>query len=545
MRNRIALVAFIATTALGLVRSAAAQWNVAVGGNSARNGRSAEIGPTGPNLLWQGSLPGIVAQQGVADGGLVIVNRITSFTIPTGTWIVAHDIDTGAIQWQVQLPMNFPDSWRSRVTGFRDNQVYATRSGNTNAEYLYALSPANGAILWQSQDLIIETTTESVAYAPNGDPITTGRVNGQTVLLRIDRTNGQTVWSTPRTCPTSGGCDAAVFGNHAYAFEAATTSGGPKITVFDVGTGQKLYSSNPITQGFAQQVAPFVGPDGTVYAPRTQNNPVTDVLVAFTDTGTSLVMKWSRPIGYVPFASFAVGPDGSVYSYDSDLKILRLDPSNGAVVDRSPPYAFDFPAQPRMAIDASGKLFVTNGGFGQGRLDVFTPELKLLWSTPIANVNVGGPVLGKDGTLIVCGVGTDVRAYRSACDGYTLPYGGGCAGTGGIVPALSASGCSQAGGTVVIDVKQALGGAFALFLVGLGDGTALIAGTCALQIAPLAPIAAGITLPGAGAGQGSISVPALVPPGTPPADAYLQVLVADPNAPFGVASTNPLRIRVE
>jgi hypothetical protein len=33
---------------------------------------------------------------------------------------------------------------------------------------------------------------------------------------------------------------------------------------------------------------------------------------------------------------------------------------------------------------------------------------------PVTNVNIGGPAIGQNGTLVVCGVGTDVRAYRGA-----------------------------------------------------------------------------------------------------------------------------------
>lgn len=533
--------ALVSVLVAGLAPAGWAQWRVAVGGNEGRDGRAGVVGPSAPTLAWQGSLSGIVAQQGVSDGSLVVVNRIASFAIPTGTWIVAHDVQTGAIQWQVQLPASFPDSWRSRVTGIDGGRVYATRSGNTNAEYLYALGAANGATVWKSQDLIIESTTESLTYASNGDPITTGRVNGQTVLLRIDAPTGATVWSTPRTCPTTGGCDAAVFGNRVYAFEAGGAGGGPRITVFDGTNGQRLYSSPPITQGFIQQVGPFVGPDGTVYAPRTQNNPTTDFLVAFTDTGSALVQKWQVPIGYVPFASHAVGPDGSVYTVDPSLALVRLDPATGAVVDTTAPLPADFPAQPRLAVDASGKLFLTNGGFGQGRLTVFTKDLKEIWSETIPNVNVGGPVLAADGTLIVCGVGTDVRAYSESCAGYSTPFGEGCIDGAGAVPTLGTTGCPTPGGALTIDLAGASPGAFALLLLGLGDGVAAFDATCSIGVLPVLPSVVAFNVPGSGAA----TLPATVPGGLPPVDVNLQVLIADPTAPAGTAATRPLRVHVE
>jgi outer membrane protein assembly factor BamB len=385
-------------------------WQTGVGGNFARNSLSTGTGPTSPEILWTGSRPAIVAQQGVCEGDLLVLSRIASFTIPTGTWIVGHDLHTGAERWAVQLPYDFPgSSWRSRVSAIHEGQVYATRAGNTNLDYLYALSPVDGSIIWRSVDLIDEGTTESLVFAANGD-IIAGNFSS---LLRIDRTDGTTVWDVPRSCPTTGGCSASVFGDRVYIWEANAM--GPQVSVFDIATGAFLYAGPGIGGGFIQQLGLFVGPDGTVYAPRTQNNPVTDFFVAFEDTGTALVEKWRLPLGYVPFASFGVGPDGSVYSYSPDLEIQRIDPEKGNVIDTSVSLGDN---SPRMAIDATGTLFVTNGGFDQGKLFSFDADLSVRWVQFITNVNVGGPVLGEDGVLVVCGVGDDVRAYRTApCDG--------------------------------------------------------------------------------------------------------------------------------
>ncbi len=100
-------------------------WNTGAGGDSSRDCFSTEIGPTDPEILWDGSLPAIVAQQAAIEGDVVVMARITSFTIPTGTTIIAHDLSTGATLWDTQLPFDFPDSWRSRVSAIRDGRVYA------------------------------------------------------------------------------------------------------------------------------------------------------------------------------------------------------------------------------------------------------------------------------------------------------------------------------------------------------------------------------------------------------------------------------------
>ncbi len=406
----IGLIALSISTA-----PAGAQWPSGVGGNPARNGLVDCAGPQEPLLSWQGSRSSIVAQQGVSVGDLVVVNRITSFTIPTGTWIVAHELADGAERWAVQLPYDFPGtSWRSRVSAIRDGQVYASRSGNTNEDYLYALSPADGSILWRSEALIGEGSTESLCFAANGDPI----AGNMDALIRIDRTDGTTVWSVSRSCSSSDGAMASVHGNRAYVWEASPY--GPIVTAFDLDEGERLFSTPAIAGGLVQQLGLLCGPDGTIYAPRTQNNPATDFFVALADTGMGFEEQWRVPLGYVPFASFGVGPDGSVYTYapetDPDMYVLRLDPETGDELDRSPPIPSDWPVKPRIAIDTQGTVFLTNGGFAQGAVYAFTPDLQIIWWEPLNGVNLGGPVLAEDGTLIVCGTGTDVRAY-AGCSG--------------------------------------------------------------------------------------------------------------------------------
>ena len=399
--------------AIAATGAAADDWNAGTGGNPARNGQSTEIGPGEPTILWEGGLPGIVSQPAVIEGDIVVMARIANFNIPTGTTIVAHDLNTGDVLWDTKLPDNFDDSWRSRVSAIRDGRVYATRSGNTNAEYMYALDAATGAILWQSDDLVDEGSTESASFAPDGDLI----VGNFQSLIRIDAETGDTVWQVPRSCPTSNGCEAAVYADTVYIWQAS--GNGPIVSAFDLATGAFKYSSAGIGGGFVQQLALFVGPDGTVYAPRVQNNPVTDQFVAFTDTGAGLEIKWSTPdIGYIPFATHAIGPDGSVYTYETnvdagELTIRRRNPDTGAVIDSSDVLpTSDVAPSPRMAIDAEGKIFLTNGGFPNGALISLDADLTTRWTYPVLNVNIGGPALGSGGTLVVTGVGTNVVAFR-------------------------------------------------------------------------------------------------------------------------------------
>lgn len=387
--------------------AAADDWTVGVGGNPARHSLSAEFGPAQPDILWQGSLSSVIAQQAVIEGNVAAMPRMQSISdVLHGTRIVAHDLLTGDTLWTADLPVDFPSTdWRNRVSAIRDGRVYATRAGNTNASYMYALDTADGSIIWRSDSLVDESSTEGITFAANGDLI----VGNFTNIMRVNATDGTTMWKTTRYSPTSGGSEAAICGSRVYAWEASGY--GPRISVYDINTGNHLYSSPGIGGGYVQQVAPFVGPNSIVYAPRTQNNPLTDSLVAFADIDTALERLWSVPLGYVPFASFGVGPDGSVYSYSMNGEVVRIDTA-GNVVNTSPPVLLDYPAMPRMAVGNDGIVYVTNGGFANGGLYSFDPDLTLRWSTPVSNVNVGGPAIGTGGVLIVCGVGTDVRAFE-------------------------------------------------------------------------------------------------------------------------------------
>ena len=387
---------------------AADDWGVSTGGKPGRYGLSREHGPVAETLLWHTGVSAVIAHPVVIEGQYVAMDRIQNISdVLHGTRIVVQNLATGDTLWTRDLPVDFPSTdWRNRVSALRGGRVYATRSGNTNASYLYALDVTNGFQIWKSDSLIDESSTEGVSFASDGD-IVVGNFGS---IMRIDAADGSTVWKRSRSSPTSDGSSVAVYNDRGYAWEA--TGSGPTISVYDLATGVKRYAS-PGLGGLVQQVAPFVGPDGTIYAPRTQNNVSTDYLVAFRDTDSSLVELWRVPLGYVPFASFGIGPDGSVYSYSRSNRVIRIDHLTGMVTDSSIVALTDYPAQPRMATDTTGLVFLTNGGFTNGRLFSFNPDLSLRWSSPVTNVNIGGPAIGSGGILIVAGVGTDVRAYHT------------------------------------------------------------------------------------------------------------------------------------
>jgi hypothetical protein len=386
------------------------------GGDAGRNGQTIDLGPDAATILWSGGRPSIIAWQPVSEGNRVFLVRQTGFLPggePNGSPVVAMDIDTGAELWVVNVPYNSGD-WTTWVAGVSQGRVYASRSGNgaSVSAKLYCLDAATGSTLWTSQDLIDAGAYDGVVFAPNGDPI----IASFHTIKRIRASDGTTAWTASRVGSVSGNCGGASSGNAVYVADAVV--GGNAIKRYDLATGAFQYQS-PVMTGFTLQNTPFVAPDGTIYLSRTQNNVNTDFFYALHDDGSSLSIQWSVPAGWSTSSEFAVAPDGSVYMWAPGMEIHRLDPATGATLASSGPVPADFASSPRMGVDVQGRLYFSNGSFSTGRVTSFNHDLSQRWSVAVPNVNIGAPCIGQDGTLIVAGVGTDVRAYRTAHPAFT------------------------------------------------------------------------------------------------------------------------------
>jgi probable HAF family extracellular repeat protein len=146
-----------------------------------------------------------------------------------------------------------------------------------------------------------------------------------------------------------------------------------------------------------------------------------------------------------------------------------------------------------------------------------------------------------DGRIVGIGVhGGTVRPYvlTPVCQGGFTSYGTGCPGTGGATPTLAGVACPAPGETFALAVEGALPGAPGGLFVGSGAGSLQVKPNCLLQVMPL--VLPHVALPVDA--RGTLFMPVRLAVGTPPFTLTVQYLVADPGAPFGIASTNPLRI---
>ncbi len=379
------------------------------GGTPGRNGRSGEVAPVVESPLWSGGRTSLIAWQPIVDGDRVFMVRQTQYgSTPQGSPVVAMDLATGSELWAEHIPYGTGD-WTTWIAGAARGLVYTSRSGNGASVQapVYALDADDGSVVWASQAEVDAGAYDGVVLAPNGDLV----VGNFTSITRIRSSDGTTAWSSPRTCSVSSSCGPALHGDAIYVADAAP--GGHVIVRFDLAAGTRMYESQ-VMPGFTLQNTPFVGPDGTVYLSRTQNNTSTDYFYAFEDTGAALVERWHVPAAWTTHSEFAVAVDGSPFMFAPGHELVRLDPATGATVDSAglfPECTYGI----RMATDGNGTFSFGNGAFppNQGRLRVFDANLDPLWDTAVTNINIGGPAIGRNGTVVVCGVSTDVRAYRS------------------------------------------------------------------------------------------------------------------------------------
>jgi hypothetical protein len=391
--------------------TAEADWNNG-GGNAGRNGLTSAIGPASASERWSGGASSIIAWQPVIEGNRLFVVRQTGFPPggePNGSPIHALDVVTGAPLYPpIHVPFNSGD-WTTWIAGVKNGRLYASRSGNgaSVSAKMHCYDVATGAHLWESVENTNAGAYDGVVFTDNGDLI----VGSFTYIKRIRASDGSTAWTAPRVGSVSGNCGVAINEalNAVYAADAVV--GGHALKRFNLTTGAFQHQS-PVLPGFTLQQSPTVAPDGTIYLARTQNNPAVDFMYAFDDTGAAITIRWNVASGWCTSSEFGVGGDGSIYMRAPGNIIERRAAADGALIDFSAPLTVDSTNSTwRFAVDGDGKVFVNNGSFANGRLYAYNADLSPRWNVPITNINIGGPAIASDGTLVVVGNGTQVKAY--------------------------------------------------------------------------------------------------------------------------------------
>jgi hypothetical protein len=390
-----------------------------LGGNSARNGFAYPLGPRSPTAAWTNSTDfSIIAWAPFVSEGRVFTIRESGFPQNGGAAndaLVAYDLTGGGELWRTTLPFggNTSTEWIAWIAGAQGGRVYASRSSNGLPQPVRAFDAASGAPLWTSAAATESWAHDGAVFAPDGDLI----VGDFDTVVRIDAPTGATVWTAVRNRAVSGNCGAAV-GNDAVYIDQ-TAFGGNLLTKLDLATGAFLYNS-PLMPGFTEQNTPFLSHDGkTVYFSRSQNNPPVDRLYAFRDDGSAFIPLWNRPVRWTTSHEHGLAPNGSIYTFLPNDEFVRLDAATGNVTASAGVLSpLGSPnVSPKTVVDAAGTVYVSNGWANtpstNGRVWAFSGDLATAYFTlQLDNPNQGGPVLGANGTLVVCDR-VAVRAWRS------------------------------------------------------------------------------------------------------------------------------------
>lgn len=436
MKHRLSAVCLVATiTVLLSISAAAADWPC-TSGNPLRNAQSAEVGPSTATLLWSSSIPTLFAHPAFTEGGRVYAVNAD------GNHIECLDLSTGTELWKVGIPtLSYPV--HASVAGVWQGRLYASRAcGSACHTPFNCFDSTTGAMLWQSTDLVNASFYAGMVFAPNGDPVIGGTGN----IHRIDHLTGTTVWLVPR--PSWGQhCGVAVRGQAVYSAEGlGLPPGYLSIVRRDLATGAVQYASPQSIAWNSSTNTPMIGPDGTVYL-AVDTSP--RILVAWIDTGSAFVLKWSVPIGVNNNSEFGIGPDGSVYvpaPLGSD-RIARLDPSTGGVLNTSISVGYSQFQNTRFAIDTAGMVFVSSFP----SVYSFEADLTLRWSALVYGNHYSGPALAQDGTLVIAGY--NAFAWRDP-----VSSSGFCAGDGSgpVACPCSNAGASGHGCANSVDASGAL-----------------------------------------------------------------------------------------
>lgn len=379
-------------------------WNVATGGNSARNGATEHYGSLEePEVLWSGGEYAAYAGYPVIEGDKLVVYRRTAANPSSESWIVCYNVYSGEELWRAQLPIDPNSDKYSKVSAVHNGRVFATRSGgSTQPSKLYALDLENGEILWGSENDVTESVSETVSFAENGDII----AGNYTKILCINPEDGTTKWILNRQALSSDGASVSCFNNKGYYWELISSNA--VVSVCDLTTGEALYSSDALGTYGAQQQGLLVGNDGTVYAPKCSGGTNTDFIFSLTDTGSELNINWSYPMGYSFAGCHGVSPDGTVYTLSKDFELVRLDPADGSVINSTGVLAGNGVACQHFAFGADGMLYYSLQDYPYYRFFIFNPELEEIWSEQINGLR--GIALG-DGVFVVNGKQNIIIAY--------------------------------------------------------------------------------------------------------------------------------------
>jgi PKD repeat protein len=390
---KYSLTIYIVITSFALMGQ---NWSTFGGGNG-RNGISKMTGPTSiSSLYWSQSTSNSSLGNAVYSFGDKFVTSRIIFSPYSGR-IECRSISSGTLLWTSPF---FSANSIMYAIGFTEYAVYGH---DYNNDSLYAFNINNGNILWRSP---FKSSSfggyNGALFTCNGDLIVNGPTSSGIFTMRINKNNGDTVWTNRDLIAITPSQGLAMHDRNLYRLTGGFTT--PIVlTAIDIQTGISQYNSAPIPGDPDQEFPITVGPDGTIYFWRDGGK-----LYAYADNGTSFSQRWIyTPVSAGLFTgNITVGIDNSIYIFDNN-KVKKLNQQTGIVSDSSVTFNLSL-STITIALDSTVYL-----NSGTGIVYALSSNLQnIKWQLNTNNSVYSNPGILKDGVMIITESGNSIRAFK-------------------------------------------------------------------------------------------------------------------------------------
>ncbi len=368
------------------------------GGDNGRSGLSEITGPQDANqAVWTvtNSAPTTLGMAVYTFGDRFVTAR-TIFSPYTGI-VECRSLTDGSLIWT--SPFVTAGSILYPI-GFTQDAVYVH---DYDTDSLYALHPDDGSIKWRCPMLSMTFGAyPGCVFACNGDPIVNGYVYNSIFTMRIDKNNGDVLWTNNTIIAIMPCRDLAASKNKVYHLTGGISTP-VRLTAIDINTGSSLYSSDPVPGDPDQENPIAIGPDGNLYFWRDNGS-----LFSYTDYGSGFTQNWDYPpqTNANIKGNIAFSADGDLYVQDQDV-LKHINHLNGQLIHASAPVSM---ANASISVGADSTVYVNTGN---GQFIAFSWDLQTIqWQLGAAGSLYCGPALSKEGTMVVTQAGSTIRAFR-------------------------------------------------------------------------------------------------------------------------------------
>lgn len=378
-------------------------WNMLGGGNS-RNNHSPQYGLDEVQTpVW---VVNDAAFTGFGGNIYTFGDRFaaTRWNLNAGYSIIeCRDLNSGELLW---VSPDFGPTSKLHVTAFNEDAVYAHDYDESSMTY-YALDPNNGQVRWSYPSYTFGPL-DSPIFDCERNPIINTSLEvfnlDISVVRSVDKNTGETLWLLPEYVVILPNKLKTAYGDKLYMVTGSAIDP-KKLMAADLNTGEILYYSDPIPGLSSQNSSPFIGHDGTIYIFRDGGD-----LLAYTDTGSGFSLQWQHTPDSLPiFQNPSVEADGNILFVDNG-SIKRVSRADGSTLGLS---AIDnLSTGTSILTTRDSAIHIANG---EDAYMALSYDLQtVLWvAENTGNNTYAMPNLSYNGTMIMAGSGTTLRAYRN------------------------------------------------------------------------------------------------------------------------------------